>query len=192
MMEHEPLAVISEVVAALERLGIGYVIGGSFASSVHGVPRATNDVDLVADVRYEHVEAVVAALRDEFYIDRTAVRRAIEHGSSFNLIHYGTVFKVDVFVQGADGFRRAQLARGNTITVRGRSLRVLSPEDTVLAKLHWYREGGGVSERQWRDVLAVIAVQGEALDLEYLRQAADGMSLGELLARALSEGQVGA
>ncbi len=186
-MAEEPLAVILAVVAAFDRIGIAYVIGGSFASSLHGLPRATNDVDLVADVRSEHVEPLVATLGDEFYVEPTAVTGAIEHGNSFNLIHYETAFKVDVFVQGSDAFRRAQLARRTRQRVRGLLLQVLSPEDTVLAKLQWYRDGGGVSNRQWRDLVEVIAVQGQGLDMDYLGKTAEMMGLGELLARALRE-----
>lgn len=186
-MAEEALAVISEVVAALDRIGIPHVIGGSFASSVHGIPRATNDVDLVADVRSEHVEPLVATLGHEFYVEPTAVTRAIDHGSSFNLIHYETAFKVDVFVQGSDAFRRGQLARRTAETVGGVALYVLSPEDTVLAKLQWYRDGGEVSDRQWRDLVEVLIVQSQGLDMDYLGSTAELMGLGELLGRALRE-----
>ena len=97
-----PLGVAARVVGVLEDLRVPYVIGGSLASSVHGLPRSTNGVDLVADVRRQHVKALVETLGAEFYIDAQAAEEAVVRGSSFNLIHYDTGLKIDVFVCGAD------------------------------------------------------------------------------------------
>jgi hypothetical protein len=182
--------VVSRVIAVLDDVGIPYAIGGSFASSVHGFPRTTNDIDLVADIRAEHVQRLVELLAKDFYVEPDAVTEAIRVGTSFNLINHETVFKVDVFVCAEHSFRKAQLSHAGMEHVRGVCLRVLSPEDTILAKLQWYRQGGGVSERQWRDVVEVLLVQGERLDLHYLRGEAERMGLGGLLARAM--GDVGA
>ena len=186
-VDDDLVAVVVEVAQALERTGAAYAIGGSFASSLHGLPRATNDVDLVADVRPVHVEALVAELGGDFYIEPDVVRAAVAAGTSFNIIHHRTLFKVDVFVKGTDAFRSVQVARAKAQAVRGASLRVLSPEDVILAKLLWYRDGAGVSDRQWRDALDVFAVQGERLDMAYLRAAARDMGLEDLLNRVLSE-----
>lgn len=187
-MEAEPVAVVTRVTKALDSIGVPYVIGGSFASSIHGFPRTTNDVDLVADMQPEHIQPLVDALGDEFYIEPAALAEALRLGSSFNLIHYAAAFKVDVFIRGGDDFRGAQIARGAPEHDSGHRLQVVSPEDIILAKLQWYREGGEVSERQWRDVLEVIAVQGERLDMAYLRETAEGLGLAELVRRAFSEG----
>ena len=186
-MELDSVGVVAGVTGAFEGLGIRYVIGGSLASSVHGFPRTTNDADLVADVRLEHVEPLAAALSADFYLDAATAQDAVRSGGSFNLIHFETGFKVDVFVAGGDEFRQAQIARGDTQQVGGVGLLVQSPEDTVLAKLLWYRAGGEVSDRQWRDVLEVITVQGERIDGQYLRNAAARMGVEDLLRKAMSE-----
>jgi len=185
----EPVAVTLQVVEVLERLGIRYLIGGSLASAVYGVARATADADLVADLRLEHADHLVQALQREFYIDSDAVRDAIRRHSSFNVIHLGTMFKVDIFVVKRRPFDRAQLQRRRkhiVATQPERSAYFASAEDTVLTKLEWYRLGGQVSERQWRDVLGVLKEQQEQIDVAYLRKWAGALDLLDLLERALT------
>lgn len=106
----EPLRIALEIAAILDRLGVPYVAAGALASSVHGEPRSTDDVDLVADLRPAHAAALVAALRERYYVDEEAVTRAIADGASFNAIHLGSAVKVDVFVVETDviGILRAQ------------------------------------------------------------------------------------
>jgi hypothetical protein len=184
----EQIAVTLLVTGALEALDVPYAIGGSFASALHGVMRATMDADLVADLRIEQVIPLATALGDAFYADAEMMRDAIRHHSSFNLIHLDTLFKVDVFVAGSRDFERAQLARRQSYLLGeepGQQAYVVSAEDTILAKLEWYRRGGEVSDRQWRDALGVLNVQGNRLDLNYMRHMAAGLGVADLLSRAL-------
>ncbi|MGB9300666.1 MAG: hypothetical protein WCD51_08750 [Anaerolineae bacterium] len=186
----EQIAVTTIVAEALEALGVLYAIGGSFASALHGVMRATMDADLVADMRQEHVAPFVEALGETFYADAEMMREAIGQHKSFNLIHLDTMFKVDVFVARPRDFDRAQLARRQLHLLAEdpeRRAYVASAEDTVLAKLEWYWLGGQASDRQWRDVLGVLKVQGQRLDLAYMRHMAAGLGVQDLLERALEE-----
>jgi hypothetical protein len=190
MATPEWIAATLRVTAALDQLGVPYVIGGSVASIVHGEIRTTMDADLVADVRIEHIHPLMDLLADEFYVVEDAIRQAILARRSFNLIHRQSMFKVDIFLPKRRPFDRAQLNRRlERVVARDpdRTAWVATAEDTVLAKLEWYEMGGRVSDRQWRDVLGVLKARGAELDLSYMRQSAVSLNLSALLERALRD-----
>jgi hypothetical protein len=186
----EPVHVTMKVVEAFNKLEIAYLIGGSLASAVYGVVRTTLDADLVADIRVEHIQPLVDLLHDEFYIDPDMIRNAVQHSSSFNLIHLESVFKIDVFVLQSRPFDRNRMQR-----------RVLQPlgdlpshqvffstaEDMILTKLEWFRAGGETSERQWRDIVGMLNSQSDQLDLDYMQDWAISLSVDDLLQKAIAE-----
>ncbi|MCB9418676.1 MAG: hypothetical protein H6667_02650 [Ardenticatenaceae bacterium] len=189
-MQNEPIEVTLKVTAVFEKLGIPYLIGGSLASALYGMVRTTQDADIVAEMRQEHVRPFVAALQSEFYIDDEMIAESIQRNSSFNIIHRETFFKVDVFIPSPRPFLQSQLARAQrqTFTFETEaSAKFASPEDTILSKLEWYRLGGELSDRQWRDILGVIKTRADELDLAYLRKWATEIRVSGLLERALQE-----
>lgn len=179
-----------EVISVLDGLGIEYHLGGSVASTVHGIPRQTLDVDLVAALTSDGVHRFVGLLEERFYVDETMVRQAVARRGSFNLVRLTTGEKIDVFVLGEGDFDREEFRRRVREPLPGdptQNIWIKSPEDTVLRKLQWFRQGGGVSERQWRDVVGVLKVQGDRLDKEYLDRWAGHLGITDLLAAARSE-----
>lgn len=185
----EPIAVSLLVIDVLEQLDVPYVLAGSLASTQHGMARSTFDSDLVVKLNESHVSQLISRLRDAFYADEKMALNAIGNKSSFNLIHLETMFKVDLFIAKDDTFDRAQIERRVPRAIAedlNRKIYVLSAEDTILAKLRWYRMGGEQSERQWRDVVGVVKVQGGGLDIEYMRMMATELGVEDLLTRLLS------
>jgi len=187
----ELLAALGPVVDAFEALEVRYYVGGSVASSAHGAARASLDVDLVADLGLEHVHPLIGRLAAEYYVDEGRARAAVESRRSFNLIHLGTMLKVDVFVSKGRPFDRAALDRARPQALEEgpepRRFSVASAEDTILAKLEWFRAGGEVSERQWSDVVGVLRTVGTVADQPYLRQWAVALGVADLMEQALAE-----
>jgi hypothetical protein len=190
MASLSPIEVTLLVTNALDQLHVPYLIGGSLASITHGVMRTTMDAHLVADLSPLHVSQFVQGLQAEFYVDTMSILDAIQHRGSFNLIHQSTLFKVDIFLPKGRPFDAAQFEHRTLeviATEPERTAWVASAEDTVLTKLEWFRLGGEISERQWRDVLGVLKTQGEQLDLTYLRAWASPLNVSDLLDQALIE-----
>ncbi len=187
-MMTEPIAITLRVIQELDKLNVPYLVGGSLASALYGEPRATIDADLVADLKSEHAAPLVRALSGEFYIAQEAVLDAIRAQRSFNAIHLATSFKVDIFVRKKRAFDDAQFARRTRQVVATdpeRTAYIATAEDTILAKLEWYKTGGSVSERQWRDILGMLKTQSSALDQTYLRRMASQLQVTDLLERAM-------
>ncbi|MFN2202544.1 MAG: hypothetical protein ACK2UO_15180, partial [Caldilineaceae bacterium] len=175
------------VVSVLEELAIDYAIGGSLASSLYGSYRATQDSDLVADIQVSDIASLVERLKSEFYVSAVAALEAVTRRSSFNLIHLETSYKIDIFVPKQRDFDRLQLRRATPSALGLASPRealFCSAEDTILAKLEWYRLGGEVSDRQWSDVRNMLRVQGDGLDRAYMREMAVQLGVLDLLDRA--------
>jgi hypothetical protein len=182
------LEVALDVGRQLEALGVTWLVGGSVASSILGEPRATADVDLVADLRGRHIGALFAALVETYYIDEDAANAAVAARGAFNVIQLASMTKVDIYCSADEPLGREELARRIFVEVDGQRVPCASAEDIILAKLRWFVAGGGVSDRQWRDIRGVIRVQGMALDRAYLERHATSHGVLDLLRRALAEG----
>ncbi len=185
MVLAQPIEVTLKVVAVLEKLQIPYLVGGSLASSLHGVPRSTADVDMVADIGRGHVNPLVDLLKNDFYVDGEMIHEAITHRSSFNIIHLATMYKVDIFTLREDAFNAELLSRAEPRLLEGHSVMVATAEDIVVEKLRWYRMGDEVSDRQWNDVLGVLRRAGGRLDRAHMEHWANEVGVEDLLVRAL-------
>lgn len=184
MLLAEPIEVTLAIGRILDAIGVPWLVGGSLASSLHGIPRATQDLDIVADLLHEHVRPFVDAVEADFYVSDDTAREAVRRRTTFNVIHLATMTKVDVFLLRLEPLALAEMRRRQVFTLdESRSL----PVDIILQKLDWYRKGDRISERQWRDVLGVLTVRRAILDLGYLEEQADSVGLSVLLKSALEE-----
>ena len=179
-----------DAASILDEMGVRWFLGGSLASSVHGIPRATFDADIMADLRPQHVKPFLKRLGDAWYADEGAITQALQARSSFNLIHFATAMKVDVFLPKLRRFDGGEFARARRMPlVEGSRVEaaVCCAEDIVIAKLEWYRLGGEDSQRQWNDVLGVLRLNSGKLDIELLRTSAAEVGVADLLQKAVEE-----
>lgn len=184
----ETLLVTHTVGAALDALGACWYVGGSVASSVHGIPRATQDVDIVAVLRPGQGRGLAGILGADFYLDADTAERAIHDRRSFNAIHLATMFKVDIFVAQGDAYSRRAMA-DRLVRVVSEDPRIALPiataEDTVAHKLYWFRLADERSEKQWRDLVGVLKTLDRQLDRERLRLACADLGVADLVDPAL-------
>ena len=194
MKKLEILSALQPVVNAFEKFSIPYYIGGSIASSIYGMARATMDIDIVADVKLHHISLLRQELKTSYYIDEDMINEAIQNSSSFNLIHLETAIKIDVFIFKDIPYHQNAFERKIKDTLEDDDIKTefyfSSPEDIIISKLQWYELGGKVSERQWLDVIGVIKVQGDSLDKNYLKIWTKRFGIFELLKNAFNDAEI--
>ncbi|MEX0630706.1 MAG: hypothetical protein WD508_08695 [Chloroflexota bacterium] len=157
------------VVQHLDRAGIPYMVVGSAASSLHGEPRTTRDVDLVIDPSRKALTDLVSRLiAADFYLDADVAAQALRERGQFNAVERGTGWKADFIIRDRRPHSVAAFGRRQTAEVQGRQVSFASAEDTVVSKLEWAR--AGESERQLRDIQSILAVSGDRLDLAYIER----------------------
>jgi hypothetical protein len=189
----ENLQVLQEVISAFAGLNIAYALGGSWASSLHGQPRFTQDADISVDPFPGKEAALCARFGDDYYLSLPAIQQAVRQRSSFNIINTRLSFKVDIFVRKERPFERSVMARRQPVHLSDAAdqpIMLVSPEDIILLKLEWYHLGNEASDRQWNDILGVLKVQAGRLDDAYLDRWAADLNVRDLLARARQESKV--
>jgi hypothetical protein len=191
MSNSDVISALHPVINLLEELNIPYYIGGSIASSSLGISRATMDVDVITNLNTMHVERIVQQLNEEYYVDGEMIKDAIQHKSTFNVIHHQTTYKIDFFIAKSTEYQQSIFERitRKKLVDKEDSINVFicAPEDVVLTKLIWYKERGGTSEKQWNDILGVLKIQRNNLDLEYLLHWAEKLSVKFELNKALND-----
>lgn len=165
--------------ALFEGCGVPFMVAGSFASTAHGVPRTTQDIDIVIDPPdLDALDALIdSMLVDTFYVDRDAARDAFRRRSMFNVVDMATAWKVDLILRKNRPFSREEFSRRSRISLLGVDVFAASAEDTIIAKLEWSALSGG-SERQRRDVAGIVATLGLGLDRAYIERWVEELRLG--------------
>jgi hypothetical protein len=184
--EPDAVDVALRVATAIEKVGGSYFVGGSLASSMQGEPRATNDVDIVLEIHLGRIPEFVAALGSDFEVDVDALRAALLGGTPCNVFFLPLLTKVDLFGVGRTPYDEIEFSRRRPVLVREPNVHLVlkTPEDTVLRKLWWFRQGGEVSDRQWRDVIQVLKIAGASMEAGYLEQWSTTLGVDDLLRRA--------
>ena len=175
---------------ALEKCEVRYAIGGSWASTAFGEPRFTNDVDILADFTPHTLDRFLHELPPIFFADAEEAQKALRLGRPFNVIYMPTAFKFDLFPARAFPLGIQELDRAVFLADNGLSedpAPFVTPEDILLAKLHWFRAGGEVSDVQWRDIQGIVRGRRETLDRVYLEQSASRLRVEGLLERPLRQ-----
>jgi hypothetical protein len=161
--------VLENLRGALESTGIPYMITGSFASSVHGVPRATQDIDVIIEPTRDQLERLMRRLDEPAYgSDKDDALDALRRRTMFSVIDRRGVWKIDFIVRKERPFSKREFGRRRIVEILGISLFAATPEDVLLAKLEWAKLGE--SERQIRDAAGIIKIQGAKLDVDYVER----------------------
>ena len=161
--------VFGPLVKALDRAEIPYMLTGSFASSLHGTPRATQDIDFVIAPSLDRLLVFVRSLDpDQYYVSEAAAAEAHQNEGMFNLIDLRAGWKVDLILRKSRPFSREEFDRRAAEDVGGVRLYVASPEDVIVAKMEWAKRGG--SSRQIEDAAGILRVRGEELDRDYIER----------------------
>lgn len=186
-MPGDPIRTTLRVAEIFEDLDIPYYVAGSVAGNILGEVRATKDVDFVADLREPLIEPLFAAMKDEFDVSESFLRESIRERRIFSTMYLPEYFKADIFPMRDTPLAREQMNRRIRVLFARdphRTVSMLTPEDLILSKLDWYRQGHEISDMQWRDIQGVLKIHAGRLDEEYLRRAAESIGLRGLLDKA--------
>ena len=190
MSELREIQVLERLAEVLDTLGIPYAIGGSIASSVYGTVRFTRDADIAMLPFASAADKFYTLLKDEFYVNEEAMQQALGCYGTFNIIHFDTAFKIDIFLLGPSDFEQQLLVRSKMVRLGETpesDLCFVSPEDVILLKLRRLGESDAFEENQWDDILGVLAIQGRTLDFRRLAEYAKILGVEDLLERAIAE-----
>jgi hypothetical protein len=176
----EPSELLRHVVTTLERLGLRYLVTGSVATVFYGEPRLTNDIDVVVDLPADRTGEFCRAFpRPGFYVDEDAARAAVEQRAQFNIIHPTSGLKVDVLIPADTDFNRSRFARARRVQpAADYKASFASPEDVIIKKMEYYRDGG--SEKHLRDIAGILKTAVEPLDHDYVNEWASKLGLASI------------
>jgi hypothetical protein len=176
---------LKRIIDALEQTQIPYMLSGSVSSSLHGLPRATNDVDIVIAPTESQLERLAGSLGKECYVNPDTAWAALRDNSMFNVIDGQAGWKADFVIRKTRPFSAEEFGRRRRGNLMGLDVWVVSPEDAILSKLEWSR--GRADSIQFRDAVGVATVQWPHLDRDYLNRWAKQLRLESLLSQLLDE-----
>lgn len=175
-----PYELLRTIVATLERLQIPYLVTGSVAAMAYGEPRMTNDIDIVAGIKEEHIPGLLQAFPAvEYYVSDEMIREAIRHQGQFNIIHPSSGLKVDIIIRRNTLFDISRFRRARRIQPgENYEADFAAPEDVIIKKMEFYKAGG--SEKHLRDITGILRISGEDVDMLYISDWAERLGLTEI------------
>lgn len=182
-----PNVFFARLIKALESASIPYMISGSVGSSFHGNPRATNDTDIVIDPTRDQLLSFLDRLGSDCYVSKDTALQAVSDRSMFNVIDTASGVKADLIIRKNRPFSQQEFSRRQRAKVGDAEVYILSPEDSILSKLEWSKDR--MSGLQFKDALGVLAVQGDKLDLGYMKKWAKNLGIDKALQQLLEEGK---
>ncbi len=188
MWIQDSISLAGELHQILESVNIPYYVSGGVASSIHGEPRSTRDLDLVIEIQRDQINLLVTTLEAAGYYCPAGAVEDLQQGRDrmLNITHTETIANADLYVTDTSAFAALQMARRRLLDVEGMpNFWLISPEDLLLQKLVWGR--GSQSEKQWRDVLGILKLQADFLDYGYLTEWAENLGLVDLISQAFTE-----
>lgn len=176
----EQYELLRHLVRCFESLEIQYILTGSMASMAYGEPRFTNDIDVVAGVRYEHIKGLKECFpENDFYLSEDAVKEAVHRSSQFNIIHPASGLKIDVIIRKMDAFDESRFQRIKRFNaIEDTEVNFASPEDVIIKKMAFYREGG--SEKHLRDITGILKISGDDIDYDYINLWSERLKLQDI------------
>lgn len=181
-----PNEVVRKAVAALDAAGVAYMLTGSLASSLHGLPRSTQDIDFVIAPDDRTLGQLISEFSSSrYYLSRTAAIQALRQDSLFNVIDLESGWKIDFIIRKSREFSRAEFDRRITAELLGMKIVVATPEDVVISKLEWSKRFG--SERQLDDAAGIVKTQGPRLDTGHVERWVVALELAPQWATTLEK-----
>lgn len=176
----DELDILKSVAQALEKEKIPYMITGSIAANFYTEPRMTRDIDIVIEIDLKDIGKIFNAFKDSYYIDEGAIKGAIEHQSSFNIIHNEKLVKVDFLIKKYSDFDKEEFDRRIFVDLAGINLSIITPEDLIISKLYWAKDS--YSETQLKDISNIIK-KVENLDYNYLDDWINKLGLEQIFSK---------
>ncbi|MFI5305525.1 MAG: hypothetical protein ACHQYP_12125 [Nitrospiria bacterium] len=175
-----PYELLERVVKVFEQFQIPYLVTGSVAAMAYGEPRLTNDIDIVANITKVNIPGLIEAFPlNDFRIDEELITNAIKVQSEFNIIHPSSGLKVDIFIRKSTPFEQSRFGRIRQIVpAEPYKVNFASPEDVIIKKMEYYREGG--SEKHLRDIMGILKISGNEIDFEYISSWSNTLNLMEI------------
>ncbi len=175
--------VLQIVIATLEKNNIPYMLTGAIAVNYYGRPRLTHDVDIIVNIERKHIQSIVDAFHQEFYISPEGIEDAIRHRTAFNIIHNETGLKIDFWMLTEEEYDKTRFSRRKRQTIFDREIYISSAEDIILIKLLWYKNS--TSEKHVIDAEGILQVQENSIDNNYLIKWAEKLSVKKILKKLL-------